>query len=170
MLIYSLLSRYLKFRDMIQVSHALVWFIWSLLMTVFNGRYCWDGCKKDDREPIAWYPGCYNLKIFGSNPKRGVVEYLKSHTCVYSRTGEGVSISDNPVRFAKQICDDFSLQLERVLWVEELHGEKKRFVIVMFKKCGKLGDEKIYNVTKREPRPDENKLIKMQLEQAAKEY
>ncbi len=132
-------------------------------MTVFNGRYSWNGCKQDEREPIAWYPGAYNLKIFNTTLNQGVVESLKSHACVYSKTGEGISISDNPLKFAKQICDDFSLQLEKVLWVEELSNEKEKYVVVMFTKCGKLGEETIYETTKRLPLPGEKRWIRMEL-------
>ncbi len=128
-------------------------------MTLFNGRYSWDGTKKDNREPIAWFPGAYDLKIFDRADDKSAIKQLKRYVCIYTKTGDGQSISENPEKFARQICDDFSLDLEKVLWVEDLLCEKDRYVIVMFKKCRKLGDTFFYRASKRKPFEAEKRWI-----------
>ncbi len=129
-------------------------------MTLFNGRYSWDGTKKDNREPIAWFPGSYDLKILSRGDAKSRVKHLKQYTCVYSKTGDGLSISENPEKFARQVCDDFSLDLEKGLWVEDLLCEKDRYVVVMFTRSRKLGDTVLYTTSKRKPFDAEKRWIK----------
>jgi hypothetical protein len=129
-------------------------------MTIFNGKYSWDGTKKNKREPIAWFPGSYDLKIFSIGDDKGGVKHLKQYACIYSKTGDGLSISENPEKFARQVCDDFSLDLEKGLWVEDLLCEKDRYIIVMFSRCRRLGDTIIYTTSKRKPFNAEKRWIK----------
>jgi len=134
-------------------------------MVLFNGRYSWDGTKKDGRDPIAWFPGAYDLKIFDRNADGGDgITHLKRFICVYSRTGEGQSISVNPEKFAKQICHEFSLDLEKVLWVEDLLTEKDRYIIVMFNRSRQMRGTFFYEVVKRQPFAAEKKQIEREIE------
>lgn len=128
-------------------------------MALFNGRYRWDGTKKDDLEPIAWFPGCYDVKILDCSNPPGKVQLLKPYICLYARTGEGQSISANPEKFAKRICHDFSLQIERVLWVEDLLTEKDRYEVASFTLTGQIGDNHFYRVEKRRALAGEVKMI-----------
>ena len=133
-------------------------------MNIFNGKYSWDGKKHDDREPIAWFPGAYELKIISLTESGSEkVRYLKPYLCIFSATGEGVSVSANPEKFAKQICNDFSLDIEKVLWVEDLQQEPDRFEISVFTRTSKLGDSVFYHVDKRKAISGEVQLIEKAL-------
>ena len=132
-------------------------------MAIFTGRYSWDGTKYDQLEPVSWYPGAYDLKIFGQKRKAGKIEDLKPFICLYSRTGEGQSISANPERFARRICHDFALEIERVLWVEDLLQEHARYEVVQFVRQGSMGDHVFYRVEKRQARPAEIQRIEVEL-------
>lgn len=134
-------------------------------MILFNGRYSWDGTKKTDREPIAWYPGAYDLKIIDRTGEGDEISHLKPYICIYTGTGEGQSISDNPEKFVKQICYDFSLPMEKVLWVEDLATEIDRYLVISFKERGRMGDRIFYNVEKRKPFPGEMRLLLKELSQ-----
>ncbi len=118
-------------------------------MAIFAGRYRWDGTRKGDQEPIAWSPGAYDVKIFKRTLSTQKVQYLKPVVCIYAPTGEGQSISANPEKFVKQICNDFSLEIEKVLWVEDLLKDKDRYEIVMFSRSGKMGNTIFYKISKR---------------------
>lgn len=118
-------------------------------MSIFDGRYRWDGTKRGEQEPIAWSPGAYDVKIFKCSASSEKVHHLKSHICIYAPTGDGQSISANPEKFAKQICNDFSLDLERVLWVEDLLRDEDRYEVVTFTKSTKVGDTIFYKTAKR---------------------
>ena len=118
-------------------------------MAIFDGRYRWDGTKQGEHDPIAWSPGAYDLKIFNYAPSSGKVQHLKPVVCIYSATGEGQSISVQPEKFAKQICNDFSLEIERVLWVEDLQTEKDRYQIVSFSRSMRVGSTIFYKTDKR---------------------
>jgi hypothetical protein len=132
-------------------------------MAIFNGRYRWDGTKKNNQDPIAWSPGAYDVKIIKCNSYSDKVQQLKSYLCVYARTGEGQSISANPEKFAKQICREFSLDIERVLWVEDLLTDEDRYEVIMFTRSGRVGDSIFYRTDKRKPLERENSLLEQEL-------
>jgi len=132
-------------------------------MAIFNGRYRWDGTKRNNQEPIAWSPGAYDVKIFRCAPSSLKVEYLKPIVCVYASTGEGQSISANPEKFAKQICSDFSLDMERVLWVEDKHKDEDRYEVVMFTRSGKIGNTVFYLSQKRPAFRSEVDMIEQEM-------
>jgi hypothetical protein len=118
-------------------------------MAIFDGRYRWDGTKRGEHQPIAWSPGAYDVKIFKCASSSEKVQYLKPVVCIYAPTGEGQSISANPEKFAKQICNDFSLDIERVLWVEDLLTPEDRYEVVTFTRSGKMGNTIFYRTDKR---------------------
>lgn len=132
-------------------------------MKVFAGRYSWDGKKHSREEPVAWFPGTYNLKIFNLSGKKNGITHLKPYICIYSPTGEGVSISANPERFAKHICHDFSLEMEKVLWAEERRDNSGEFEVVIFTPRGKMGDIRFYSIDKRSPLAGERRIIEKEL-------
>jgi hypothetical protein len=133
-------------------------------MKVFAGRYSWDG-KKHARgvEPIAWFPGSYNLKIFNVSSGQKGVMHLKPYVCIYSATGEGLSISANPEKFVKHICHDFSLEMGKVLWAEESSDNSGEFEVVTFTEKARMGDVSFYIVEKRKPLAGEQRIIEKEL-------
>ncbi len=132
-------------------------------MSIFNGRYRWDGIKRNDQDPIAWSPGAYDVRIFEHAPSTGKVEYLKPYVCVYAKTGEGQSISANPEKFAKQICRDFSLDLDRILWIEDHLTGESRYEVVMFTRTARVGKASFYRTDKRKAHAREIKMIENEL-------
>ena len=132
-------------------------------MKIFDGIYSWDGKKIDNRDPIAWFPGSYNLKIFDVRDSAKGVEHLKPIICIYSKTGVGMSISEKPDKFAREICDQFSLELEKVMWVEELEADSGDFEVIVFEKSGRLGSNYFYRFTKRKPMAGERRMIDKEL-------
>ena len=127
-------------------------------MAIFDGRYYWDGTKDGDLEPVAWYPGSYDVKIVALEGE-GNVTPMWLTLCLFARTGEGVSISANPEKFAKRICAEFFLDLERVLWVEDLLSSADPYQVVTFTCSGKMGRERFYQVTRRQATAAEKRLI-----------
>ncbi len=133
-------------------------------MAIYAGRYKWDGRKTSKQEPIAWSPGAYDIKIFKCTSSLEKVQHLKPYICIYAPTGEGQSISANPERFAKQICDDFSLDIERVLWVEDHLTTENRYEVVNFSRSTKIGDTILYRTDKRMALEREVRMIQQELE------
>lgn len=128
-------------------------------MNVYSGIYRWDGKRHGSREPVAWFPGSYNLQIFNLQGNGQGITYLKPYLCLYSETGHGHSISANPEKFAKHVCSDFSLDLERVLWVEKIHWEGGRYEMIDFTRSNRLGDNLFYQLSKCAPSDAESRLI-----------
>ena len=138
-------------------------------MAIFNGRYRWDGTKKDNLEPIAWFPGSYDVKIIDRSIAEEKVQHFKPFICLYARTGEGQSISDSPEKFAKRICADFSLDMERVFWVEDLLTENDRYEVILFTRSGKMGKSVFYRTEKRKALALEVKMIQLSLAELQEE-
>jgi len=132
-------------------------------MAIFNGRYSWDGTKTNGQSPIAWSAGAYDITLFQCAVSSGKVQHLKPYVCVFARTGEGQSISANPENFAKQICNDFSLELERVLWIEDLLTSEDRYEVVMFTRSGRIGKDYFYLTDKRQAFASEINMIEHEL-------
>ena len=132
-------------------------------MKIFDGIYSWDGKKHDDREPVAWFPGAYNLSIYDLGSSNEGVTLLKPYLCIFSETGRGHSVSANPGKFAKNVSADFALDIERVLWVEKLTNGQDRFDVVIFSRNGRLGDEHFYHAERRPPTEAEERLINIQI-------
>ncbi|TKB25742.1 hypothetical protein FCL47_11575 [Desulfopila sp. IMCC35006] len=128
-------------------------------MAIFAGRYRWEGTKTGERDPIAWSSGAYDVKIFKCVASSDKVQQLKPYVCIYAATGEGQSISANPEKFAKQICNDFSLDIERVLWVEDLLTMEDRYEVILFSRSTKIGTTVLYKTTKRRPLESELQVI-----------
>jgi len=131
--------------------------------SIYVGRYSWDGIKNDDREPIAWSAGAYDVKIYKRPSSLSNVELLKPYVCVYAKTGIGQSISANPEKFAQHICYDFSLHIERVVWIEDLLGGPERFEIVQFTRTRKIGNTVIYTTEKRRAGPAETQQLEEEI-------
>ena len=138
-------------------------------MAIFAGRYRWDGTKKGEQEPIAWSAGAYDLRIFKCALQKKV-QHLKPFVCIFAATGEGQSISANPERFAKQICHDFALDIERVLWIEDQLTDMDRYLVVQFSQLTKIGSIVLYTTTKRAAHASELQLIERELTKFCNEW
>ena len=132
-------------------------------MAIFHGRYSWDGTKEDNKEPISWFPGAYDLTITDLSEASDSLTFIRPFLCVFTNTGKGYSVSANPEKFAKRICEDFSLQIDKVLWVERKEPGGESFDIIVFKKKGQMGDTAFYSMEKRKPLPNELSIIQRQL-------
>ena len=128
-------------------------------MEIFNGIFSWDGKKRDGRDPIAWFPGSYHLYICRVGDTGGKVTSFRQYLCMYQETGNGHSISAHPEKFAKYVCEDFSIDLERTLWVEINPALDKRYEVIVYSRKSKLKDVFFYRVEKRPPNEVELKLI-----------
>ena len=133
-------------------------------MAIYVGRYSWDGIKRDGRDPIAWSGGAYDVKIYERPSSRGRVELLKPYVCVYSKTGIGQSISAQPEKFAQHICHDFGLNIERVVWVEDLLDGQHRYEIVQFSRTAKIGKTVLYKSAKRQAKESEIRQLEDELQ------
>ncbi len=132
-------------------------------MEIYNGIYSWDGKKRDGRDPIAWFPGSYHLHIFTIGEDDGNVTSFRQHLCMYAETGNGHSISAHPEKFAKYVCEDFSLDLERTLWIEVDPAPNVEYEVIGYSRKSKLKEAFFYQVQKRPPNEIELKLIEQHL-------
>lgn len=129
-------------------------------MDIYNGIYSWDGKRHGSRDPIAWFAGSYHLLIHDLEASSQGITHLKQFICIYAETGRGHSISAHPEKFAKHVCSDFSLELERVLWVEKLVNEDGRHEVIVYTRSNRLGENLFYEISKRPPTEAELAIIK----------
>jgi len=132
-------------------------------MAMYQGRYSWDGRKTDEREPISWFPGAYDITIVNLAEEDNSISYMWPYVCVFTTTGSGYSVSANPERFAKRICEDFGLKIEKVLWAEQASAGKADFEIVTFHRRGQLGEQTFYSMKRRKPLANEVSFLRKHL-------
>ncbi|MBT8329545.1 MAG: hypothetical protein KJO60_07915 [Desulfofustis sp.] len=136
-------------------------------MELFNGIYSWDGKKRGGRDPISWFPGNYHLYIYAIGKDDGKVTSFKQHLCLYSETGKGHSISAHPEKFARHVCEDYSIDLERTLWVEINPSLEKKYEVIVYSRKSKLKELFFYRIQKRPPNETELELIEAHLKHLA---
>ena len=136
-------------------------------MELFNDIYSWDGKKRDGRDPIAWFPGSYHLYIYGVGTDDGKVTSFRQHLCLYAETGRGHSISAHPEKFARHVCEDFAIDLERTLWVEVNPSPTKKLEVIVYSRKSKLKELFFYRIQKRDPTETELSLIEEHLQHLA---
>jgi len=91
-------------------------------------------------------------KIAGKSSK---TVFIRPHICIYTNSGSGYSVSANPEKFAKRICEDFHLEMEKVLWVEQLSPHGNDFEVIVFRRNGQMGNTVFYDTEKRPALPNE---------------
>ena len=128
-------------------------------MIVYDGTYRWQGSTAARKRPISWWRSSYRLRIIDVSRGARDVVFLKPHMVLFADTGEGASATNCLPDLAKQICHDFNLDLNRVVWVEDRPDEEKRFQVAMFHAVARLSGEVLYQVDWREAAPGELHLI-----------
>ena len=128
-------------------------------MIVYDGEYSWKGSTTAKKRPISWWRSSYQLRIVDVSLDAPDIVFLKPHVVLFADTGEGASVTNCLPDLAKQICEDFDLDLNRVMWVE-VHPEiKERFRVALFRPVARLGSDVFYQVAWRAAAPSELSLI-----------
>jgi hypothetical protein len=128
-------------------------------MIVFDGTYSWKGSTRTKKRPISWWQSSYELRVVDIAGGAPGVVFLKPTLAIFSDTGDGASVTNCLPDLAKQICDDFDLDLDRVVWVEHRPGATPRYRIAVFRQVARLHDEAFYQVDWRPASPNEIDLI-----------
>lgn len=128
-------------------------------MIVYEGKYTWSGNATRKKRPISWWQSAYRLRIVDVSPETPGVLFLKPLIVFFADTGEGASVTNCLPDLAKQICKDFDLDFNRVVWIEERPDNEERFRVATFHPVARLGDEHFYQVAWRSAIPSELKLI-----------
>jgi hypothetical protein len=130
-----------------------------ILVIVYDGEYSWKGNSTAKKRPISWWRSSYRLRIVDvSHNAQGIV-FLKPHLVLFADTGKGASVTNCLPDLAKQICEDFGLDLNRVVWVEDCPEIKERFRVAVFRQVARLGSDVFYQVAWRTAIPSELSLI-----------
>ncbi len=128
-------------------------------MIVYDGEYSWKGNTTVKKRPISWWRSSYHLRVVDLSQGAPGVVFLKPHVVLFTDSGDGASVANCMPDLAKQICEDFNLDLNRVVWVEDHPEAKERFRIAVLKQVARLGGEAFYRVSWRPPGPREMDLI-----------
>ena len=128
-------------------------------MILYDGPYRWKGSTASKKRPISWWKSSYTLRIIDVSRENREVVFLKPHLVLFADTGEGASVTNCLPELAKQICEDFSLDLDRVVWVEDRPDADERFRVAMFRPVARLSGDVYYQVEWRAPAPGELHLI-----------
>jgi hypothetical protein len=126
---------------------------------LYDGPYRWKGSTASKKRPISWWRSAYTLRIVDVSRDSRDVVFLKPHMVLFADTGEGASVTNCLPELAKQICKDFDLDLNRVVWVEDRPDADERFRVAMFRPVARLSGDILYQVAWRSAAPGELDLI-----------
>ena len=130
-----------------------------IAVIIYDGEYSWKGKSTAKKRPISWWRSSYRLRIVDVSRDNPGIVFLKPHVVLFADTGEGASVTNCLPDLAKQICEDFELDLNRVVWVEDRPEIKERFRIAVFRPVARLGRDVFYQVAWRAAIPSELNLI-----------
>ena len=128
-------------------------------MILYDGPYRWKGSTASKKRPISWWRSSYQLRIVDVSRGARDVVFLKPHMVLFADTGEGASVTNCLPDLAKQVCEDFDLDLNRVVWVEDRPDDANRFRVAMFRPVARLSGDILYQVDWRDAAPGELHLI-----------
>lgn len=128
-------------------------------MIVYDGPYRWKGSTASQKRPISWWRSSYQLRIIDVSRGARDVVFLKPHLVLFADTGEGASVTNCLPDLAKQVCEDFNLDLNRVVWVEDRPDDEHRFRVAMFRPVARLSGDVFYRVDWRDAAPGELQMI-----------
>lgn len=130
-------------------------------MIIFNGKYNWDGKKRDDRFPVIWWPGSYRLTIVDLQDTAPGTILLKPYLCLFSGIESKYSIKTKFERFAVKIADEFNLDPEKILWIEGIPDEvTAEMEVAMLETVTRMKDQTLYKTVWRNILPNELKMIR----------
>jgi hypothetical protein len=130
-----------------------------IVVIIYDGEYSWKGKSTAKKRPISWWRSSYRLRIVDVSRNTPGIVFLKPHVVLFADTGEGASVTNCLPDLAKQICEDFALDLNRVVWVEDRPEIKERFRVAVFRPVARLGSDVFYQVAWRAAIPSELRLI-----------
>lgn len=129
-------------------------------MIIYDGKYNWQGKKRFHFKPVSWWPGSYHLTIIDLSKSMPDVYLMKPYVVIVSNTGNGISSINCTDNFAKSVCRDFKLNIERVLWIEYHPKKPAHMDVATFKPVTTIGSETLYSVKWRSIMPNELEVIK----------
>lgn len=128
-------------------------------MILYDGKYSWKGSTTTRKRPISWWRSSYQVRIIDASRDAGRAVLLKPHIVLLADTGEGASVTNCLPDLAKRICNDFKLDVNRVLWVEDRPETRERFWVAMFRSVARIAGDVLYQVSWRTAAPAELRLI-----------
>ena len=133
-------------------------------MILFDGEYSWEGRVDRNVRPISWWASTYHLKIVDLGRQTDGVVYLKPVIVKMHDTGQGASVVNCLPEMAKHICAEFKLDLNRVLWIEELNAGGEEIQVASFEPVANVAGEPLYKTSRRPATPEEVNLIRAHIE------
>lgn len=121
-------------------------------MIIYDGDYSWKGSTALKKRPISWWASTYHLKIIDCSEARSSVVALRPYIAIFTDCGGGASVANCLPELARQICDEFKLQINRVLWVEHNPDDPESSRVAFFEAVTHIGEETLYRVQWRAPR------------------
>ncbi len=129
-------------------------------MIVFDGKYSWNGTKRGSSKPVSWWPGAYWLKIINLSQSYGNIHMLKPIIIFAAETDNGHCVRHRYQDLVKNVCRDFKLQLEKLLWIAYNVNSPNQIETAAFELITRLGSEVFFSVRWRPILPNEQIAIK----------
>lgn len=124
-------------------------------MIIYDGDYSWTGSTALKKRPISWWASTYHLKLVDLAEAQPRILAMRPYLAIFTDCGGGASVANCLPELAKQICTEFKLQINRVIWVEHNADTPAASRVAFFDPVTHIGAETLYRVQWRPPRQAE---------------
>ncbi|RJQ55371.1 MAG: hypothetical protein C4530_16035 [Desulfobacteraceae bacterium] len=129
------------------------------LLIYFDGTYRLKP-KEGGTAPIRKWKNAWRIRIIDLGMSRPDIQYLRPKIVVAVRIGGHTLTSTCAGSLGHKICNDFDLNTDEILWVEQLNPDENRFHAAAFVKKPYQGGGFYDSVTWRPILPNEIDAIK----------
>ncbi len=129
-------------------------------MIIFDEKYSWDGTKRGSKQPVSWWPGAYWLKIVDLSQNNENIHMLRPIIIFAAETDSGSCVRNRYQDLVRNVCRDFNLQIEKILWVAYNADSPDEVEVAAFESIMTMGSEVLFSVRWRSILPNEEIAIR----------
>jgi hypothetical protein len=129
-------------------------------MVVYDGTYRLQLDADRALKPGTKWACAWRVRIINLTVGQPAVRHLKPTVVVANQTGLATSLTSCAEAVGKKISLDFKLDINKVLWIENIPSQPGQWHAAVFTPQAAFGPDKNYNIKWRPILPNETNLIK----------
>ena len=129
-------------------------------MIVYDGTYQLQPDAGRGSRPRPKWVCAWRVRIIEQTGDQPTVQHLKPTIVVAKPSGLPTSLTSCAEAVGKKISRDFKLEVQRVLWIEQIPSNPGQWQAAVFTPRALVGPNANYDISWRPLRPNEEGLIK----------
>jgi len=132
----------------------------------FDGIYRLPGDRGKRGKEFKKWASAWRVKIINLSLSQPDVCHLRPYVVVATQDGEGIFKARCADSIGKRICRDFDLDVDRILWIEQIVSTPVQMLVAEFKPQWNFGRERFYSINWRPIRANELAAIRPFVDEA----